>query len=334
MNIGVFGAGAIGASLGIRLSAAGVPVRMVARKTLCEVADALVVHTIDGRRLRPGLDFVLDEDPSVLHDVDVCLVTVKSRDTSAAARTLGDVLPEHATVVSFQNGLRNPGRLRAQLGDRISGGMVSYNVVRPEAAVFQQATKGPLVAGRLPGAHGEALEKLAAAFEAGGDHLALRDDIEHVMAGKLLLNLNNGVCAVTGVTISESVRNRTLRRCFAALIREGITVMRRAGLRPRSIVGLSPSVIARLLALPDAIVLRAAKSLVAIDPRAKSSTLQDLDAGKPTEIDDICGEIVRLAEEHGTTAPANRTVVEGVHALEQQETKRWWTPDKLLQRVT
>jgi 2-dehydropantoate 2-reductase len=334
MKVGVFGAGAIGASLGIRLSAAGVPVRMLARPSLCQVADDLVLHTIEGRRVRPGPDLVLGADPTVLHDVDMCLVTVKSRDTIGAARTLLDVLPGHATVVSFQNGLRNPDRLRAELGPRVSGGMVSYNVVRPQPAVFRQATKGPLVAGRLPGARGDDLRRLADAFEAGGDHLALRDDIEHVMAGKLLLNLNNGVCAVTGVTIAESVRSRTLRRCFALLIREGIAVMRRAGLRPRSIVGLSPSVIGRLLGLPDAIVLRAAKSLVAIDPQAKSSTLQDLEAGKPTEIDDICGEIVRLADEHGGRARCNRTIVDGVHALEQQDDKRWWSPEELLRRLS
>ncbi len=334
MKVGVFGAGAIGASLGIRLSAAGVPVAMVARGSLSAHARQLVLHTIDGRTLRPRTDLVVDEDPGVLADVDVCLVTVKSRDTVAAARILAGVLPSRATVVSFQNGLRNPTRLRAELGARCSGGMVSYNVVRPEPHVFRQATKGPLVAGTLPGAHGDALRRLAAAFSDGGDKLALGDDIEDVMAGKLLLNLNNGVCAVTGVTIAQSVRSRTLRRCFGLLIREGLAVMHRAGLHPRSIVGLSPRAIAHLLALPDAIVLRAAKSLVAIDPQAKSSTLQDLEAGKPTEIDDICGEIVRLASEHAGHAPRNRTIVDAVHALEQQREKAFWDPERLLQALS
>jgi 2-dehydropantoate 2-reductase len=328
VKVGIFGAGAIGASLGIRLSSAGVPVRMLARASLCEVADALVLETIDGRTLRPRDDLELSPDPEVLRDVDVCLVTVKSRDTSEAARSLANVLRDDAIVVSFQNGLRNPARLRAELGARVSGGMVSYNVVRPSPALFRQATKGPLVAGNLPG-----LEPLAEALARTGDRLALREDIEHVMAGKLLLNLNNGVCAVTGVTIAESVRSRTLRRCFGVLIREGLRVMRRAGLQPRSVVGLPPGAIARLLALPNAIVLRVAKSLVAIDPTAKSSTLQDLEAGKPTEIDDICGEIVRIAEEHGDRAPANRTIVEGVHALEQQDRKRFWSADDLLAKL-
>jgi 2-dehydropantoate 2-reductase len=330
VKVGVFGAGAIGASLGIRLSAAGVAVRMVARKSLCDVADDLVLRTIEGKVLRPGDDLVVDEDPACLQDVEACLVTVKSRDTVTAGATLAEVLPPHAVVVSFQNGLRNPERLRAGLRNPVSGGMVSYNVVRPSLAQFRQATRGPLIAGTLPGAAGATLRELSAALPEG---ITLRDDIENVMAGKLLLNLNNGICAVTGVTIAESVRNRTLRGCFAALMREGLSVMAAAGLHPRSIVGVSPAIIARLLTLPNFIVLRVAKSMVAIDPQAKSSTLQDLEAGKPTEIDDLCGEITHLAHEHGAAAGRNALVVDAVHELEAQDTKSYWSPHKLAQRL-
>jgi 2-dehydropantoate 2-reductase len=118
-------------------------------------------------------------------------------------------------------------------------------------------------------------------------------------------------------------------------MREGLSVMRAAGLRPASVIGIPPSIIARLLALPDAIVLRVARSLVAIDPRAKSSTLQDLEAGKPTEIDDLSGEIVRLAGSIGRDAPVNRAIVEAVHALESGPGPlRFWSPELLHQRLS
>jgi 2-dehydropantoate 2-reductase len=330
VKVGVFGAGAIGASVGIRLSAAGVPVAMVARPSLTQVRDRLVSRGLDGTAYRPGGDLVLSEDPAILADIDLCLVTVKSRHTDEAAATLRDVLPSGAAVVSLQNGLRNPDRLRAQLNQPIAGGMVSYNVVRPEPGAFAQATKGPILVGDLTGAPGQALARLGKAAASVGITLDVRPDIDDVMAGKLLLNLNNGICAVTGVTIAESLRNRTLRRCFSKLMREGLDVLRASGLRPRSIVGLPPGAIARLLGLPNAIVLRVAKGLVAVDPAAKSSTLQDLETGKPTEIDDLCGEIVRRAKEHGTTAPANARVTEAIHALEGQTTPTFWSPRALL----
>ncbi len=333
MKVGVLGAGAIGASIGIRLSAAGLPVAMVARPSLIEVADALSSAGLDGTVYRPKQDLVVSEDPGVLADVDVCLLAVKSRHTAEAAQTLAGVLPAQAPVVSLQNGLRNPERLRAALQQPVAGGMVSYNVVRPSPGSFQQATRGPVLVGALPGPAGEVLRTLQSAAASVGIPLQVREDIEDVMAGKLLLNLNNGVCALTGVTIAASLRNRTLRRCFSILMREGLRVLRAAGLHPRSIVGLPPGAIATLLRLPDAIVLRVAKSLVAVDPAAKSSTLQDIEAGKPTEIDDLCGEIVLRARQAGTEAPANACVTEGVHALEGQDSPAFWSPQRLLEAL-
>jgi 2-dehydropantoate 2-reductase len=97
---------------------------------------------------------------------------------------------------------------------------------------------------------------------------------------------------------------------------------------------MPPAAIARMLALPDAIVLRVAKKLVSIDPRAKSSTLQDLEAGKATEIDDLSGEIVRLAAKAGKPAPKNRIIVDVVHSLEMAAPPLpFLTPDELRERI-
>ncbi len=333
MKVGIFGAGAIGASIGIRLSAAGLPVTMLARPRLIEAADALVSRGLDGTEHRPGADLVLSEDPEVLRDVQVCLLAVKSRHTAVAAGTLREVLSPGTPVVSLQNGLRNPEHLRAALEQPIAAGMVSYNVVCPRPGAFVQATRGPVLVEALPDAAGRRLDRLRKAADVVGISLQLREDIEDVMAGKLLLNLNNGVCALTGVSIATSLRSRDLRRCLSILMREGLSVLRAGGLRPRSIVGLPPRAIATLLRLPDAIVLRVAKSLVSVDPAAKSSTLQDIEAGKPTEIDDLCGEIVRRATTAGLHAPANACVTEAVHALEGQDPPAFWSPQRLLEAL-
>ena len=68
--------------------------------------------------------------------------------------------------------------------------------------------------------------------------------------------------------------------------------------RPRGLI-------ARFLPLPNVVVLPLARKLVAADPSARSSTLQDLEAGKTTEIGYLNGAIVELAARHGLTAPAN-----------------------------
>ena len=317
MHIGVLGAGAIGGYLGVCLSAAGAAVTLVGRRSLVEQRERLHAVTLEGQEHRPGGSIVVTDDPGALADAGVVLVTVKSQATSEAAQIIAAHANPQATVVSFQNGLGNAVTLRKTLGERVVAGMVAFNVFREdEGAKFRQATRGALVAGSGTGAHAETMNALAAAFEKHGPALTLRDDIDDVLAGKLLLNLNNGICAVTGLPIAQSLRSPDARWCLSRCMLEGLAAVRAAGYHPKSVIGLPPSIIARALRLPNAILLRIAKRLVSADPSARSSTLQDLDAGKPTEIDELNGAIVALSRSHQLPCPANTTVVEIVRQLE------------------
>jgi 2-dehydropantoate 2-reductase len=341
LRVGVFGAGAIGGYLGVRLSAAGAAVILVGRRDLVECRERLHAVALDGREVQPGAGLEVTDDPAALAHVDVVLVTVKSQATAAAGEALGRHVPADATVVSFQNGLRNAAVLRRALGPRVVAGMVSFNVFREhDGARFRQATRGPLVAGTGQGAgasdelHATRMRALAERFEAGALPLRLYDAIDDVLAGKLLLNLNNGICAATGLPIAESLRSRDARWCLSRCMREGLGALRAAGYRPTSVIGLPPGLIARALLLPNAILLRIAKKLVSADPGARSSTLQDLDAGKPTEIDELNGAIAALAREHRRPSPANDTVTELVHQLEGGVTPLpFVTPAELRQRI-
>src|SRR5690606_32298102 len=129
-----------------------------------------------------------------------------------------------------------------------------------------------------------------------GERLELRRDIEAVMAGKLLLNLNNGICAATGLGVADSLADADARWCFSRCIREALSVMRRAGITPARVAPLPASWIAWALLLPDALVMPIARRMVGVLPSARSSTLQDLDRGRPTEIDELNGTVVWLAE--------------------------------------
>jgi len=317
LRVGVLGAGAIGGYLGVRLAAAGTAVALVGRRALVEQRARLHAIALDGAELRPAVALEVGEDPALLARADVALVTVKSQATAEAAEIVHRHASADATVVSFQNGLRNAAALREVLGPRVVAGMVSFNVVREQAgARLRQATRGPLVAGVGAGPHAARMVALAERFSAAALPLQLHAAIDDVLAGKLLLNLNNGICAATGLPIAASLRSRDARWCLSRCVLEGLAVLRAAGYRPRSVIGLPPAIIARALRLPDAILLRVAKTLVSADPSARSSTLQDLDAGKPTEIDELNGAIVALARAHGRAAPANATVAEIVRSLE------------------
>lgn len=318
LRVGVLGAGAIGGYLGLRLAAGGASVILVGRRSLYEQRKDLTAVDLDGHTIPHGKGVVVTEDPAALSDADLVIVTVKARGNEEAGRLLAAHVPTSATVVSFQNGLHNASTLEQGRGAPVVPGMVSFNVVREhDGAWFRQATKGPLVAGTGEGADASRMRRLGAVAEAGGLALMLREDVRDVLAGKLLLNLNNGICAVTGLPIVASLTSPDARACLSQCMLEGLTTLRAEGYRPASVIGLPPWIIARALRLPNAILLRIAKRLVSADPSARSSTLQDLDAGKPTEIDELNGAIVALGQRQGVPCPANTTVVEIVRELER-----------------
>lgn len=315
MRIGVVGAGAIGRFVAVRLAATGAEVVLVSPHV--PPPEALAAVEIGGRHVDPGPTLSCSRDPAALAGVDVCLVAVKSAATETVADSLAEVLDAQTPVVSLQNGLRNVERLRARLGDRAVAGMVSYNVFL-DGDVAHQASRGHIAAGMVGDVGGHRLRQLRACFRRAGEIFLLQRNIDAVLAGKLLLNLNNGICAATGLSISESLRSRDARWCFGACLREGVRVMRAAGLRPARVAVLPPRLIAAVMGLPDEIVLRVARAIVDVDPRARSSTLQDLDRGRPTEIDELNGAIVWLADRAGGAAPLNAAVAAIVHDHEAE----------------
>ena len=89
--------------------------------------------------------------------------------------------------------------------------------------------------------------------------------------------------------------NRGYRRCLAALMSEGLEVLGRAGIHPGNLTGVPLRWFPPLLRLPTPLFRALASTQVKVDPQARSSMWDDLSNRKPTEVDFINGEIVRLA---------------------------------------
>ncbi len=316
--VGVMGAGAIGCWLGGKLAAEGVRVVLVGRERLGrEIAEhGLNVVDRGGARvtLRGSEHLAFASDVGALAPCDVVLCAVKSGQTAAVAVEMASVLRADALVVSMQNGVRNPELLRAGLGDRIVlGGIVGFNVISRPQATFQRTTSGPL------------------AIEASDDRRARNLEADLVRAGidverpraiaakqwsKLMMNLANSVSALSGAPTRELVLDAGYRRIVAAVIAEALAVLRVAKIRPARLGALPVHVFPWALRLPTGLVRVVARAQLAIDPEARSSMWEDLEKRRPTEVDFLNGEIVRLAEAHGTRAPLNAKLVELVHAAE------------------
>ncbi|MDB4997146.1 MAG: 2-dehydropantoate 2-reductase [Myxococcaceae bacterium] len=320
LRVGVLGAGAVGCYVGGFLACEGADVVLVGRervKTELETYGLTVSDLARGAsRVVPKERFVV-ADATALTACDVVLCCVKSAQTAEAAAQLAPVLSPGAIVVSLQNGIHNAEVLRDKLQKHtVLGGIVGFNVVGKGEGVYRQATSGPLVIERSsePGR----LAPLVTLLERARFELEVVKDIRPMQWSKLVINLNNAVSALSDRPTVELVFDKGYRRILAATMGEAIAVLRLAK-TPLARVGPLPvTLFPLMLRLPSPLVRVLASAQVKIDPEARSSMWEDLARGRPTEVDWLNGEIVRLADSCGARAPLNARMVEIVHEAEKR----------------
>ena len=306
MHFIVLGAGAIGCYVGGRLAAHGQSVCLVGRPHALAPLQAygLRVSDLDGfDRQVPATAMTLAHSlaQAAPGPDSVILLCVKSGATAAAASELAAACAPGTPVISLQNGVDNVARIAALAPNlNVLAGMVPYNVVLRGAHVHR-ATAGPMQWQR------DAItERIAPVFNAAGLATVLPPDIRAVQWGKLLLNLNNPVNALSDLPLRQELLDRDCRRVFAALQTEALSVMACAGITPAQVTAVSPTVLPHVLRLPNWLFTRLARRMLQIDATARSSMWDDLEAGRVTEIDALSGAVVRLAAEHGMAAPLNK----------------------------
>lgn len=300
----VMGAGTIGCFIGGSLAAAGVPVTFVGRPRVLQslAAHGLALSDLEGGSHRlPAASLRLSDQVPVGATPALVLLCVKSGATAEAAAELAFALPAGTTVVSLQNGISNcieASKAGPTLG--VLPGMVPYNVAETGPGAFHRGT-----AGRLAAKDDAALRPWLPVFERAGIPIDLYADLLPVQWGKLLLNLNNPVNALSGLPLRDELLQRGYRCCFAALIDEALGVLGSAGIAPAQVAAVPARRLSTVLRLPDWLFRIVAARMLRIDAKARSSMADDLALGRRTEIDALSGEVVRLAHHQDMEAPRN-----------------------------
>jgi 2-dehydropantoate 2-reductase len=319
----VMGAGSVGCFIGGLTQLAGVPVHFVGRPRVLAGLRKHGLHLSDQDGLDrhiPALELRLHEQPPASLKPDLVLLCVKSGATAEAATALGLTLPAGTPVVSLQNGIANAELARATAPAlRWHAGMVHYH----------RGTGGALAA--EGSANDTALAAWQTALDRVGMRLKLHADLAPVQWGKLLLNLNNPVNALSGRPLRDELLQRGYRRVLAALQQEALDLLDTAQRPVAQLTPLPPRRLLMLLRMPTFIFRLAAARMLRIDAHARSSMADDLAAGRPTEIDALCGEVVRLAKSLQLTAPLNARMQLLVEA--QPKRRRPYSPDELLQTL-
>jgi 2-dehydropantoate 2-reductase len=304
----------VGCFIGGCWQAAGVPVTFIGRPGIGDDIreHGLTVTDYSGWHARLT-DIDYRTVPDALADADIIALTVKSGGTADAARDIAKHGRQGALVISFQNGVSNVDVLERELGGKfqVARVMVPYNIAYLGEGRFHKGVAGVLYAEDLP-----QMGALAQAIGEGPASLTLRPDMLAVAWGKLLVNLNNAVNALSGRTLLEQLRERDYRRVVAASQREGLKLLDRAGIRPAKVGAVGPRMLPRVIGSPDWLFNGLFLKKWKIDAKARSSMADDLAAGRKTEIDYINGELVALADRLDAEAPVNRKIVELIRKAE------------------
>ncbi|MDX2357513.1 2-dehydropantoate 2-reductase [Dietzia sp. PP-33] len=331
LRITVIGAGVVGCYLGGRL-ARHADVTLVGRPHVLDPIRAvgLTVESGEGEGDRlhvPADALTLATTPESVRRSDVILVCTKAGQTAAATEELVPFLRPGTIVVGMQNGLHSADQIRDGVRSTpVIAGVIPFNVARTGPATYRRTSRGEIRVAEHPLA-----APLIRVMTEADLRVRATDDIQAVLHGKVLLNLNNAVQALSGLPLRTELLERDLRRCVALCQIEANRVFTAAGVVPRVPVAVPAGMLPFVMRLPTPAFRRLARAVMRVDADGTSSMNDDLVRGRPTEIDVLQGEVVSMARRLGMEAPACARMVELVHEAEEAGTaRRRWTGRELL----
>jgi len=292
----VVGTGAMACLFSARFAAAGLPVTMLG--TWEEGLRALQQHGVrvvadDGQESHYPVRAVSDlGDCGCAH---YALVLVKSWQTARSARQMAQCLDPGGLALTLQNGLGN----REQLAQVLGAERVALGVTTAGATLLGPGRVRPVGEPVVTLSAHPRLAPLAEALQAAGFTIETVSDTTALLWGKLVINAAiNPLTALLGVLNGELLERQSARILMRAAAREAAAVAEAIGVR---------------LPYPDPVT--AAEAVAQRTAANRSSMLQDVQRRAPTEIDAICGEIVRAGERAGVPTPVNQTLRYLIKAL-------------------
>ena len=319
MKFAIVGAGAIGAFVGAMLAKSGEDVTLIARGAHLRAMQQRGVR-VRGEIGEFEAHPAATDDPATVGEVDVVLLTLKAHSLPAMTPRLVPLISPQTSVVSAQNGIpwwyfyRHGGPLEGTHLESVDpgGAMTQYIdsarvvgcIVYPSTSVIEpgviEHTEGNRFAiGEPDGSKSDRCRKIADVFIRAGLRCPIRTNIRHDMWVKLMGNVAyNPISALTRATLIEIVQCPETRELAAAIMREAESVAQKIGIE----MGVS---IEQRLAGAEKV------------GHHKTSMLQDIEAGKPTELEAIVGAVVELGEKLGLSLPNTKAVYACVKLLSQ-----------------
>ncbi|ACO47995.1 2-dehydropantoate 2-reductase [Deinococcus deserti] len=326
MKLLIWGAGAIGGTIGAYLVRAGHDVTFVdcaadhvksIREGGLHIEGPIESFTVHAAAFTPG---------EVTGQWDHVLLCTKAQDTASAAGQLADHVTPAGCVVSVQNGL-NPLVLNATFGqDRVLGSFVNFGADYLSPGVVHYAGRGVVVIGEQDGQLSERARALHAALRDFDSNAVLSANMFGYLWSKLGYGALLFATAVTNDGIADALARPEDRTLYIALGREVMRVALAHQITPEAFNGFNPA--AFLPGASDDMAQASMDEMVAFNRRSAkthSGIWRDLAVRKRrTEVDAQLGWVVHFGQEHGLPTPITARLVDLIHELEsgQRELSR------------
>ena len=324
MRIAIYGAGSLGTVLGAYLAKAGIPADLIARNRAhvdaLNSAGAHITGTVDFTQ--PVRALTPDELEGVY---DLVFFLVKQTGTQAALDQLVPHLSPDSIVCTLQNGLPEAA-LEERLGaEHVVGCTVEWGAEWKGPGVSELTSE--------PSALTFSIGKSADVIDS--DVLKVRDTLSAmgptspsvnlmgIRWSKLLINsMLSGMSAVTGATFGEVAAHPQALSCAQEVANECIRTAAAAGVTMEKFHGVSLSgLLAYRGSLKKRLLRPVVRAMVKPHRLLRASMLQDLEKGKPCEIDAINGAVCRTARRSGVATPFNDAVVAVIRDIEAGRAK-------------
>ena len=319
MRMLIWGAGAIGGTLGAYLARAGGAVTVV--DTVVEHVDAI---TRAGLRVTGPIDEFTVRLPAFTPAAltgtwDTIVLATKAHHTEGAVRALAPHLSADGAVVSAQNGLNELAIAEVVGAGRTVGAFVNFGADYLEPGVIHYAGHGAVVVGEIDGQLTPRVAAIRDAWRAFDERAIATDNIWGYLWGKEAYGAMLFATALTNESIADALAMPAYRPLYIALAREILAVAAARRVRPQAFDGFDPA--AYLATAPAGAAERSLDALVAHNRRSAKShsgIWRDLAVRKrPTEVDAQLGIVVRLGDEAGVPAPRTARLVELIHEIER-----------------
>ena len=322
----VWGAGAMGGSIGAWLARAGRSVLFVDT----DDAHAAAIRSSGLRITGPIEEFTVPAEcvhPDRLDaSLGTVLLAVKAHHTGAALDRIAPLLAEDGFVVSVQNGL-NEMAISDRIGaHRTVGCFVNFGADVIEPGLIMRGNRGACVVGELTGEISERARSVHALFQLFEPNAVLTDNIWGYLWGKLAYGSMLFATALTDDSIADVLDSQAHRPLLIGLAREAMAVAAARGVRPEAFDGFDPMAFS-----PEASDAEARASLDALvrfnrgSAKSHSGVWRDLAVRKrQTEVDAQIAPIAMLGDEVGVDTPLTARLVELIHDVEAGTRPQSW----------